>query len=45
MAEETVLYDMGLSPYATIVRLMFAEKGLTYKKRELKGMTQENLEP
>jgi len=45
MAEEIVLYDMGLSPYATIVRLMFAEKGLTYKKRELKGMTQENLEP
>ena len=45
MAEEIVLYDLVLSPFATIVRLMFAEKGLTYKKRELKGMTQENLEP
>lgn len=40
-----MLYDLVLSPFATIVRLMFAEKGLTYKKRELKGMTQENLEP
>merc|ERR1711924_486159 len=34
-----------MSPFAAIVRLAFAEKGLTYQKRELKGRSFENLEP
>jgi len=43
--EEILLYDMAMSPFASIVRLVLAEKGLVYTKRAVEGMKHENLEP
>jgi len=44
-ADDIVLYDMDMGPFASMCRLQLAEKGIAYKARPVSGATMENLEP